>query len=372
MASRQSTEVVVEFEVTRILEGASDLEEAAPDLLRTICEGFGWDVGEIWLLDADSGMLSLFADWHASSLDVGSMEEMARGIAAGRGYGIPGRVLQRGAPVWVEDIRADPGFARKEAAARAGLLCAYCFPMVGGGIINGAVELLARKVPDVADISETLASIGRTIGEFALSEQAVQRSAPYYRAIVENQCDIVALIGIDGAIHYENSAVTTVLGYDRRERIGKIVYDFVHPEDLAIALETFRAAIDNPGNPHYLKVRARHKNGSWRVLESVGRIMVDNSGTHVALVNSRDVTEREAKERVSSRARSLPGSGKPLTPREIRVLQLVSEGKSNRTIADELSVSHHTIKDNVKAAMRKLQAHTRAQAVLAATRLGLL
>ena len=61
-----------------------------------------------------------------------------------------------------------------------------------------------------------------------------------------------------------------------------------------------------------------------------------------------------------------------LTPREQEVLRLVAEGLPNKSIADHLSISLHTVKFHVNAIMSKLGAQSRTEAVTRATRLGLL
>ena len=62
----------------------------------------------------------------------------------------------------------------------------------------------------------------------------------------------------------------------------------------------------------------------------------------------------------------------PLTPREQEVLQLLAEGMANRAIAQELGISEHTVKFHVNAIMGKLEAQSRTEAVVRATRLGLI
>jgi two-component system, NarL family, nitrate/nitrite response regulator NarL len=61
-----------------------------------------------------------------------------------------------------------------------------------------------------------------------------------------------------------------------------------------------------------------------------------------------------------------------LTPRESEVLQLLSEGLANKTIAQRLSISEHTVKFHVNAIMTKLGAQSRTEAVVRATRLGMI
>jgi DNA-binding NarL/FixJ family response regulator len=61
-----------------------------------------------------------------------------------------------------------------------------------------------------------------------------------------------------------------------------------------------------------------------------------------------------------------------LTPREVEVLRLVSEGLGNKGIAQRLKISDHTVKFHVAAAMTKLGAASRAEAVATAVRRGLI
>ena len=61
-----------------------------------------------------------------------------------------------------------------------------------------------------------------------------------------------------------------------------------------------------------------------------------------------------------------------LTPRELQVLRLLAEGLPNKTIAYQLDVSEHTVKFHVNAILGKLGAQTRTEAVIRATRLGLI
>jgi two-component system, NarL family, nitrate/nitrite response regulator NarL len=62
----------------------------------------------------------------------------------------------------------------------------------------------------------------------------------------------------------------------------------------------------------------------------------------------------------------------PLTPRETEVLQLVAAGLPNKTIADRLRISEHTVKFHINAIMGKLGAQSRTEAVVRATQQGLI
>ncbi len=62
----------------------------------------------------------------------------------------------------------------------------------------------------------------------------------------------------------------------------------------------------------------------------------------------------------------------PLTPRELDVLRLLAEGLPNKTIAGRLNISKHTVKFHVNAILGKLGVASRTEAVVRATRMGLI
>ncbi|MPZ98107.1 MAG: DNA-binding response regulator [Dehalococcoidia bacterium] len=61
-----------------------------------------------------------------------------------------------------------------------------------------------------------------------------------------------------------------------------------------------------------------------------------------------------------------------LTPRETDVLRLIAVGLPNKAVALQLGISEHTVKFHVGAVLSKLDASSRAEAVMTAARRGLL
>jgi DNA-binding NarL/FixJ family response regulator len=61
-----------------------------------------------------------------------------------------------------------------------------------------------------------------------------------------------------------------------------------------------------------------------------------------------------------------------LTPRELDVLSLLTEGLTNKAIAQRLGISEYTVKFHVNTIFRKLGAQSRTEAAVRAARLGLI
>jgi DNA-binding NarL/FixJ family response regulator len=66
------------------------------------------------------------------------------------------------------------------------------------------------------------------------------------------------------------------------------------------------------------------------------------------------------------------GDPEPLTPREAQILALLAEGLGNKVIAARLGISSHTVKTHIAALFQKLGVSTRAEAVAAGARAGVI
>jgi ATP/maltotriose-dependent transcriptional regulator MalT len=83
------------------------------------------------------------------------------------------------------------------------------------------------------------------------------------------------------------------------------------------------------------------------------------------------VEAARARDLLAAARRTAPREG-PLTPRELEVLRLVSQGLTDNEIADRLVLSRHTVHRHLQNAYTRLGCGTRAAAVAEAHRLNLL
>ncbi len=128
------------------------------------------------------------------------------------------------------------------------------------------------------------------------AREALRRSEEYFRSLIEQALDIITVLNPDGTIRYSSPANERVLGYRPDELRGHLVFDFVHPDDRAVAAGTFFEGLQQQGEVRSLQVRFRHKNGSWRILEVVGRNLCNDPVVAGAIINAHDVTERHSLE----------------------------------------------------------------------------
>jgi PAS domain S-box-containing protein len=141
------------------------------------------------------------------------------------------------------------------------------------------------------------------------AEQEVARTAKHFQSLIENGLDIITILSSEGRIRYESPSVERVLGYRPAELMGVNAFDLVHPADLAAISETFRSAVQDPGRSDSAEVRFRHKDGSWKTLEVMGKSVAADDGSVNVIINSRDITDRKRLEEDLIRAQKLESLG---------------------------------------------------------------
>jgi diguanylate cyclase (GGDEF)-like protein/PAS domain S-box-containing protein len=121
-----------------------------------------------------------------------------------------------------------------------------------------------------------------------------------FQLITENAADMIAVTDRNGQRLYNSPAYKKILGYDPEELAGTGSMDQVHPDDRARVVEASVKA-RNTGRGERLEYRIRHKDGSWRFLESTSSAIRTLEGENGGLVIvNRDITERKrAEERLA-------------------------------------------------------------------------
>jgi len=127
---------------------------------------------------------------------------------------------------------------------------------------------------------------------FRISRHFSKQKEKYYRSLIENSSDLITVFDLDGTIRYESPSIERILGYKAGELYGKVVFEFMHPDDVAQAFQNFRVGVCSPGKPQICEFRFKHKDGSWRMLESIGSCLPPSPEGVRIIINSRDVTER--------------------------------------------------------------------------------
>src|SRR6202521_223467 len=125
-----------------------------------------------------------------------------------------------------------------------------------------------------------------------IRRKLVQREE-LFRLISENAAGLIAVVDMQGKRIYNSLSYEKVLGYSAEELRDSSSFAQIHPEDLERVKEAAQEArVTGLGRP--MEYRIRHKDGTWRTLESTASVIRNAKGEpeQFVIVN-RDITERK-------------------------------------------------------------------------------
>ncbi len=123
-----------------------------------------------------------------------------------------------------------------------------------------------------------------------------RKNEELFQIVTENAADMIALVDVKGQRLYNSPAYKRILGYSSAELGETSAFEQIHTDDRFKVLEAAREARET-GVGKRLEYRIKHKDGSWRVLESIASAVRDAKGEVAKLVIvNRDITQRKRAE----------------------------------------------------------------------------
>jgi len=170
--------LALQYAITRIVSRSIDFVEGTHEILETVCEGLGWQVGVLWSVDHQEKMLRCVDIWHTTAIDASEFELACVTTTFVKGLGLPGRIWESGKPVWIPNLRKDRNFPRAQFAERSGLRAGFGFPILLGNEVLGVIEFFSQEIrqPD-RELLEMIGSVGSQIGQFQERKRAEEKLA---------------------------------------------------------------------------------------------------------------------------------------------------------------------------------------------------
>ena len=163
----------------------------------------------------------------------------------------------------------------------------------------------------------------------------------------------------DGVIRWQNAAARTNVGDVAGRKWFEVVSD-KQTEEVEAVIRRMLCC----GDPAEVTLDIREPGGGT-VTREISAAPLREGGAVVGLFGVSVPVPTQA-------ASVTPPTDMPLTERQLEVLQLLAEGKSTAQIADELVITRTTVRNHVAHILANLGVHTRVQAVIAASRAGLI
>jgi PAS domain S-box-containing protein len=314
----------LEHAVADRLADSGTPEEFFEPLLDAIGSALGWPMGAVWTppeqrppaagapaeaavkrpgsgdtVEADHPSLRCAVVWHVPDDAVAEFAAESRRLTLPPGIGLPGRVWKTGQPAWVRDAAHEHNLPRAQAAARAGLGAAFCFPLASRDGIEALVEFFFRSPLEPApELLATMSSLGRRIGDALRRrriDEAVRRSEARLRAVLEAALDCVVLADVDGVVLEFNPAACRTFGYRREQAIGRELAELIVPPELRARHRAGLRRFVRTGQARALDRRLeldgmRHDGSVFPVELTITRVSVPGRAVFAAYL--RDLTER--------------------------------------------------------------------------------
>lgn len=139
-------------------------------------------------------------------------------------------------------------------------------------------------------------------------KQLVEREE-LFRLITENAADMIAVVDAKGKRLYNSPSYERILGYAADDLVNTTPLDQVHPEDQEKVTKAAAEALQT-GTGANLEYRMRHKDGTWRTLESSASTILKAGQVEKLVIVNRDVTERKRLEEQFRQSQKMEAVGR--------------------------------------------------------------
>ena len=181
-----------------------------------------------------------------------------------------------------------------------------------------------RRKPTYDELLQKNAALEEESLKHKQAEEALRISEERFRLLVKNSSDMTVLIDPAGMELYCSDSVETVTGYTPAEVVGRSGFEFIHPEDHFLLLDTASRLLEKPDEAVRIEYRHRHKHGGWIHLEAFCQNQIANPILNSIVLNVRDITERK---RVEEALRESEERYKNLVEKSFAGVYVVQDGR---------------------------------------------
>jgi PAS domain S-box-containing protein/putative nucleotidyltransferase with HDIG domain len=158
------------------------------------------------------------------------------------------------------------------------------------------VDISVTLVRDAEGQPAEVFGVIRDVTQRKKAEEALRTSEEYFRTLIENAWDAIAIVNAEGTMLYESPSSARIMGYEPEEIVGKNLIDFVRPEDVAANMDMFRRFRTEPGSTVMIDAGFRHKDGHYIECEGTLQNLLHDPKVNGIIANYRDVTDRRRAE----------------------------------------------------------------------------
>ena len=269
--------------------------------LQTAAEIVGADRAQFFASRSERSRFGGIFEWCAEGIPgragLGSFEEVMHDYAWSRGELESGRLI-RAPRVGELPAAAEP---ERLSLERAGVRSYLAIPIRRDGRSVGFLDVFSHRVErdwsdqDIARL-ELVAEVFATALRRLRAEEARAATDERFRRLSERTRDAICELSAEGRILHASPSSRNLFGFDPAELVGVELLWLVHPEDRP-ALEQLGTGRHGGNAFDGVTLRVRHRDGSWRWVETSASPFDQPDGQRRVALVIRDAGEREVRRR---------------------------------------------------------------------------
>ena len=131
-------------------------------------------------------------------------------------------------------------------------------------------------------------------GKQLAAEEELLQSEARYRDIIEGTTDLVTVVDGKGRFLFVNHMAEKVYGYSAEDCIGKLAFDFIHPDDRDETMAAFGQWLEKKEPTVTFENRQMHRDGSFRHMQWIIQYHRGHKGDAAKFMSTaRDITEQK-------------------------------------------------------------------------------
>ncbi len=164
---------------------------------------------------------------------------------------------------------------------------------------DGNVKYFLNRMTGVVEQEKLLRVWGtqQDITAQRLAEEKLRESEYFFRNLFVNSLDGIFITDELGNIKFVSPSVTPILGYEEDEALGHTCFDYVHPDDIELARQSFETERMEETRVEFISIRVRKKNGEWLWCIVRGHNLLDNPYIKGMVINFYNDTFRKKTEK---------------------------------------------------------------------------
>ncbi|WNV74539.1 EAL domain-containing protein [Geodermatophilus sp. DSM 44513] len=166
-----------------------------------------------------------------------------------------------------------------------------------------AVSLSGHRVSPVVAVGGSLCAVLAVLHRWVTAREEeelgarLRRSEAYFRSLVAASSDAVLILDRTLQVSWTSPTLGTALGDPAAVPVGTDLLALLHPDDVLPVSRALAPGAGDGGDPSgLLRLRLRHADGTWRVLEASVSDLRSDTVVGAVVLHCRDTTERVARE----------------------------------------------------------------------------